>query len=187
MRVSYFQFLWRGRVGKYIKIEPQLKGKSVVLFQLYFSYSHFAADLVVTWLSRTSSLFSVNTNSLREFTNPPDPVMSWIYHSSSLLSLNTTPLRDMNRDHQHVLLEDGTSGSDRFNHARKQLGIYGNKMTSQEKRSLILRRVVWLTLAVMVLVSAIVVRVSFPLPEEGESIMFSSGNMTELLTNSTYT
>jgi len=92
----------------------------------------------------------------------------------------------MNRDHQHVLLEEGPSGSDRHDHARKQLGIYGNKMTSQEKRSLILRRVVWLTLAVVVLVSAIVVRVSFPLHEEGESLMFSAGNMTELLTNSTY-
>lgn len=128
----------------------------------------------------------MNTNSLREFTNPPDPVMSWIYRSSSLLSLNTTPLRNMNRDHQHVLLEDGPSGRDRFNHTRKQLGIYRNKMTSQEKRSLILRRIMWLTLSVVVLVSAIVMRVSFHLPEE-ESITFSAGNTTELLRNSTNT
>ena len=128
----------------------------------------------------------MNTNSLREFTNPPDPVMSWIYRSSSLLSLNTTPLRDMNRDHQDVLLEDVPPGSDRFNHARKQLGIHGNKMTSQEKRSLILRRLVWLTLAVVVLVLAIVVRVTFSLPEE-ESTAFSASNKTELLTNSTNT
>lgn len=112
--------------------------------------------------------------------------MSWIYHSSSLLNLNTTPLRDMNRDHQNVLLEDGPSGRDRLNHARKQLGIYGNKMTSQEKRSLILRRVVWLTLSVAVLVSAIVVRVSLPLSEE-EPVTFSAGNTTKLLTNSTNT
>ena len=151
-----------------------------------FIYLHFSADLVVTWLSKTSSLFSVNTNSLREFTNPPDPVMSWIYRSSSLLSLNTTPLRDMNRDHQHVLLEDGPSGDERFNVVKKQPGIYGNKMTSQEKRSLILRRLVWLTLALMVIVSAIAVRVYFPLPEE-ESISPSAGNTTELLTNSTST
>ena len=113
--------------------------------------------------------------------------MSWIYRSSSLLSLNTTPLRDMNRDHQHVLLEGGPSGRDRFNHViKKQLGIYGNKMTSQEKRALILRGVMWLTLSVVVFVSAIVVRISFPLPEE-ESITLSAGNMTELLTNSTNT
>jgi len=112
--------------------------------------------------------------------------MSWIYRSSSLLSLNTTPLRDMNRDHQDVLLEDVPPGSDRFSHARKQLGIYGNKMTSQEKRSLILRRLVWLTLAVVVLVLAIVVRVTFSLPKE-ESTAFSASNMTELLTNSTNT
>ena len=59
-------------------------------------------------------------------------------------------------------------------------------MTSQEKRALILRRVTWLTLAVVVLVSAIIVRVSFPLLDE-ESIAFSTGNMTELLTNSTNT
>ena len=113
--------------------------------------------------------------------------MSWIYRSSSLLSLNTTPLRDMNRDYQHVLLEDGPSGRDRFNHViRKQPGIYGNKMTSQEKRALILRGVMWLTLSVVVFVSAIVVRISFPLPEE-ESVTLSAGNMTELLTNSTNT
>lgn len=112
--------------------------------------------------------------------------MSWIYHSSSLLNLNTTPLRDMNRDHQNVLLENGPSGRDPFNHARKQLGIYGNKMTSQEKRSLIVRRVVWLTLSVAVLVSAIVVRVSLPLSEE-EPVTFSAGNTTKLLTNSTKT
>ena len=92
----------------------------------------------------------------------------------------------MNRDHQHVLLEDGPSGRDRFNHVRKQLGICGNKMTSQEKRALILRRVMWLTLSLVVFVSVIVVRVTFPLPDE-ESIMFSIGNMTELLTNSTIT
>ena len=93
----------------------------------------------------------------------------------------------MNRDHQHVLLEGGPSGRDRFNHViRKQLGIYGNKMTSQEKRALILRRVMWLTLSVVVFVSSIVVRATFPLPDE-ESIMFSTGNMTELLTNSTIT
>jgi len=144
-------------------------------------------NLVVTWLSRTSSLFSVNTtNSLREFTNPPDPVMSWIYRSSSLLRLNTTPLRDMNRDHQDVLPEDGPSEGDRLNVAKKQRGIYGNTMTSQEKRSLILRRLVWLTLALTVLVSAIVLRVNFPLPEE-KSSMHSAGNMTELRTNSTNT
>ena len=88
----------------------------------------------------------------------------------------------MKRDHQHVLLEDGPSGSDRLNHTRKQLGIYENKMTSKEKRSLILRRLVWLTLAVVVLVSAIVVRVNFALPEE-EPVMFSAGNMTEHMTN----
>ena len=56
-------------------------------------------------------------------------------------------------------------------------------MTSQEKRSLIVRRLVWLALAMVALVLAIAVRVSFSLPEE-ESIMFSAGNMTELLTNS---
>lgn len=112
--------------------------------------------------------------------------MSWIYRSSSLLRLNTTPLRDMNRDHQDVLPEDGPSEGDRLNIAKKQLGIYGNKMTSQEKRSIILRRLVWLTLALMVLVLAIVLRVNFTLPEE-KSTMFSAGNMTELWINSTNT
>jgi len=94
----------------------------------------------------------------------------------------------MNRDHQHVLLEDKSPGSDHFNHGKlkKQPGIYENKMTLQEKRSLILRRLIWLTLALVVLVLAIVVRVNFSLPEE-ESIKFSAGNMTELLTNSTNT
>lgn len=112
--------------------------------------------------------------------------MSWIYRSSSLLRLNTTPLRDMNRDHQDVLSEDGPSEGDRLNVAKKQLGNYGNKMTSQEKRSLILRRLVWLTLALMVSVSAIVLRVNFTMPEE-TSTMFSAGNMTELWINLTNT
>jgi len=92
----------------------------------------------------------------------------------------------MKRDHQDVLPEDGPSEGDRLNVAKKQRGIYGNTMTSQEKRSLILRRLVWLTLALMVLVSAIVLRVNFPLPEE-KSTLYSAGNMTELRTNSTNT
>ena len=92
----------------------------------------------------------------------------------------------MNKDHQDVLPEDGPSEGDRLNIAKKQLGIYGNKMKSQEKRSLILRRLVWLTLALMVLVLAIVLRVNFTLPEE-KSTMFSAGNMTELWINSTNT
>ena len=112
--------------------------------------------------------------------------MSWIYRSSSLLRLDTTPLRDMNRGHQDVFPEDGPSESDRLNIGKKQLGIYGNKMTSQEKRSIILRRLVWLTLVLMVLVLAIVLRVNFTLPVE-KSTMFSAGNMTELWINSTNT
>ena len=82
--------------------------------------------------------------------------------------------------------EDGPSESDRLNIGKKQLGIYGNKMTSQEKRSIILRRLVWLTLVLMVLVLAIVLRVNFTLPVE-KSTMFSAGNMTELWINSTNT
>ncbi|KAL9974772.1 hypothetical protein ACROYT_G011855 [Oculina patagonica] len=141
-------------------------------------------NLVVTWLSRTSSLFSVNTNSLREFTNPPNPVMSWIYRSSSLLSLNTTPLRAMNRDHEQVLLEGGPPGRDRSSVSRQQLGIHGNKMTSNEKWSLILRRLVWLIFALLVLLTAVIVRVTISLPSN-ESHTLTAGNMTGLLTNLT--
>ncbi|XP_022780990.1 multidrug and toxin extrusion protein 1-like [Stylophora pistillata] len=142
-------------------------------------------NLIVTWLSRTSSLFSVNTNSLREFSNPSNPVMSWIYRSSSLLSLNTIPLRAMNTDQELVLLEDGPFRHDCSVVSKTRISVHGNKLTSKEKCRLILSRLVWLVLAVFVLLTAIVVRVRIPAPEEQEQEMLRDSSLTELLINST--
>ncbi|CAH3032095.1 unnamed protein product [Pocillopora meandrina] len=142
-------------------------------------------DLIVTWLSRTSSLFSVNTNSLREFRNPTNPVMSWIYRSSSLLSLNNIPLRAMNTDQEQVLLEDGPLRQDCSTVSKQHISVHGNKLTLKEKRKLILRRLVWLMFAVFLLLTAIVVRVKFPAPEEQEQEVLRDASVTELSINST--
>ncbi|RMX59597.1 hypothetical protein pdam_00003624 [Pocillopora damicornis] len=142
-------------------------------------------DLIVTWLSRTSSLFSVNTNSLREFRNPTNPVMSWIYRSSSLLSLNNIPLRAMNTDQERVLLEDGPLRQDCSTVSKQHISVHGNKLTLKEKRKLILRRLVWLMFAVFLLLTAIVVRVKFPAPEEQEQEVLRDASVTELSINST--
>lgn len=151
---------------------------------IYFKF-HFVSDLIVTWLSRTSSLFSVNTNSLREFSNPSNPVISWIYRSSSLLSLNTIPLRAMNTDQELVLLEDGPFRHDCSVVSKTRISVHGNKLTSKEKCRLILSRLLWLVLAVFVLLTAIVVRVRIPAPEEQEQEMLRDSSLTELLINST--
>lgn len=153
-------------------------------FLLYLPNSYFTADLIVSWLSRTSSLFSVNTNSsLREFTHPPDPIMSWIYRSSSLLSLHTTPLRITNRDTKQLPLVELPTGSESVT---KQPGIDGNVMTSKDKRYLAARRLVWLIFALLVLLSAVIVRVTVSLPVN-EPLSFTAGNMTSPPKNLTST
>ena len=157
----------------------------IIFFMLIFSKLHFVSDLIVTWLSRTSSLFSVNTNSLREFRNPTNPVMSWIYRSSSLLSLNNIPLRAMNTDQEQVLLEDGPLRQDCSTVSKQHISVHGNKLTLKEKRKLILRRLVWLMFAVFLLLTAIVVRVKFPAPEEQEQEVLRDASLTELSINST--
>ncbi|KAJ7374590.1 hypothetical protein OS493_004928 [Desmophyllum pertusum] len=186
---AFIAILWRMDWNKYVKKARHRLASQRPTSLLSWSTGNERGDeenLVVTWLSRTSSLFSVNTNSFREFTNPPNPVMSWIYRSSSLLSLDTTPLRAMNRHHEQVLLEDAPSGRDRLSVTKQQLRIDGNKMTSKKKRTLILRRLVWLMFALLVLLTAVVVRVTIPLPVN-ESHKLTAWNMTGPLTNLTNT
>ena len=92
----------------------------------------------------------------------------------------------MNRDHEQFPLEDGPSGHDRLSVTTQQLGIHGNKLTSKEKRMLILRRLVWLMFAVLVLLTAIVVRVKIPVPVNEQDTP-KAESMTELSINSTNT
>lgn len=92
----------------------------------------------------------------------------------------------MNRHHEQVLLEDAPSGRDRLSVTKQQLRIDGNKMTSKKKRTLILRRLVWLMFALLVLLTAVVVRVTIPLPVN-ESHKLTAWNMTGPLTNLTNT
>ncbi|XP_068714477.1 multidrug and toxin extrusion protein 1-like [Montipora foliosa] len=126
-------------------------------------------NLIASWLSRTSSLFSMNTNLTgREFTHPPNPVMSWIIRSSSLLSLHNAPLRAMN-------IEIGGSvqplhkGNIAKRSVARQSSVHGNKMTPREKQDLIGRRLRWLIFALLVLLLAILFRVVTPLPKNGLS------------------
>ena len=90
----------------------------------------------------------------------------------------------MNRDHEPVLFENAPSGHDRLSVTKQQDGMVRNKMSSKEKRSLILRRLVWLMLALLVLVTAVFVRVTIPLPVD-EFNTFTAGNTTGLLANLT--
>lgn len=124
----------------------------------------FLADLVASWLSRTSSLFSVNANpSVREFTHPPDPVMSWIVRSSSLLSLHKNPLRAIysGSNASEQPLPDRNIAS-----AAKQPGVYRKEISPVQKQDLIGRRLRWLILALLVLLSAVIVRVATPVPKD---------------------
>ena len=111
--------------------------------------------------------------------------MSWIYRSSSLLSLNNIPLRAINTDQERVLLEDGALRQDCATVSKQHISVHGNKLTLKEKRKLILRRLVWLMFAVFLLLTAIVVRVKFPAPEEQEQEVLGDASVTELSINST--
>ncbi|XP_029188206.2 multidrug and toxin extrusion protein 2-like isoform X1 [Acropora millepora] len=122
-------------------------------------------NLVASWLSRTSSLFSVNANpSVREFTHPPDPVMSWIVRSSSLLSLHNNPLRAIyngsNESEQPLPDRNITS-------AARQPGVRRKGISPMQKQDLIGRRLRWLILALLVLLCAVIVRVVTPVPKDG--------------------
>ena len=90
----------------------------------------------------------------------------------------------MNRDHEQVVLEGGPSELDRFSIIKSQLDIHGSKLKSNVKWALVLRRLVWLMLALLVLLAAVVVRVKIPLPVN-ESRALTAGNMPRLLINLT--
>ncbi|KAK2551001.1 Multidrug and toxin extrusion protein 2 [Acropora cervicornis] len=122
-------------------------------------------NLVASWLSRTSSLFSVNANpSVREFTHPPDPVMSWIVRSSSLLSLHNNPLRAIynGSNASEQPLPDRNTAS-----AARQPGVHRKGISPMQKQDLIGRRLRWLILALLVLLCAVIVRVVTPVPKDG--------------------
>ena len=87
----------------------------------------------------------------------------------------------MNTDQERVLLEDGPLRQDCSTVSKQHISVHGNKLTLKEKRKkLILRRLVWLMFAVFLLLTAIVVRVKFPAPEEQEQEVLRDASVTEL-------
>ena len=86
----------------------------------------------------------------------------------------------MNRDQKQLL----TKGPFESESVTKQPGIDGDKMTSKEKRNLVARRLVWLMFVLLVLISAVIMRVLIPLPVN-ESLSFEAGNVTSQQKNVT--
>ena len=118
------------------------------------SSSH--TDAGVSWISRCSSLLSVNDNTLR-VRQAPDPMQGWICRTSSLLSLNAMPLRTMHRHKEPKILEEEEGGND-VSVATRPTPHQGNKMSSFKKRMLVLQRLLPLLVALSILFGAVLLR-----------------------------